>query len=44
MPVPRSLASLQSAELVEVDRVGSFGLEIGIEKGSVAHFIERVAG
>jgi hypothetical protein len=34
----------QSFELGKVDRLGSSGLEIGIEKGSVAHFIPRVTG
>ena len=29
---------------LEVDRLGASGLEIGIEEGRVAHFIQRVAG
>ncbi len=38
-----SFASRQSFELGEIDRFGSSGLEIGIEEGGVAHFIQRVA-
>src|ERR1700739_2475886 len=40
----RRSASLQGAELVKINRLGSLGLEIRIEEGSVAHFIQRVAG
>ena len=37
-------AALEVAEGIEVDRIGTFGFEIGIEKGGVTDFIERVAG
>ncbi len=40
---PVSGASLQRLKLVEVNRLRSPGLEIGIDKGSVAYFIIRVA-
>jgi hypothetical protein len=41
---PFSRASLQRVELVEVNRLGASGLEIGIEESGVAYFIQRVAG
>src|SRR5580698_4952973 len=39
----RSRASLQRAELVEINWLGAPGLKIGVEKGRMAHFIECVA-
>src|SRR5208283_68728 len=41
---PGSRASRQSYKLLEVDRFGPSGLEIGIEESSVADFVQRVAG
>ena len=40
----RCLAALKDAELIEVDRLGAFRLQVRIEKGCVAHFVQRVAG
>src|SRR3984885_8757803 len=36
-------ASIQGAELIEIDRPGSPVLEIGVEEGCVTYFIQRVA-
>src|SRR3984957_18061589 len=38
------LAALESLELVEVDRVRAFGLQISVEKSGMTDFIDGVAG
>src|SRR6202041_3386789 len=37
-------AALQRAELIEVDRVSAFGLQVSVEERCVADFVDSVAG
>src|SRR5580700_873635 len=41
---PVAVLRFKVSKLGEVDRLGSSGLEIGVEEGRVTNFIQRVAG